>query len=59
VVGRILSVNCMYYIITCRRLYKNLTFFYMPIWIAAELKPDKKHAGATLEIPSEDILKTV
>jgi hypothetical protein len=31
----------------------------MPIWIAAEMKPGKEHAGATLEIPSEDNLKTV
>lgn len=57
--ARIQSVNYMYYLITCRQLYKNLTIFYMPIWIAAEVKPDKEHAGATLEIPSEDILKAV
>lgn len=25
--------------------------------VTAEVKPDKEHAGATLEIPSEEILK--
>lgn len=40
-------------------LFKDLTFSFMPVWIDAEVKPSKEHAGATLEIPSEDVLKHV
>lgn len=36
----------------------SITFIYVGVkTITAEVKPDKEHAGATLEIPSEEILK--
>lgn len=37
-------------------IYQTLMYHHINT-ITAEVKPDKEHAGATLEIPSEEILK--
>lgn len=42
------------FLILINKVYESQTLF---LGIAAEMKPSKDHAGATLEVPSEELLR--